>query len=56
MDEYLARPHYQRNDYLAWIKRAAKDETRASRIAQMLAELETGGVYMKMRHRPSMKD
>jgi len=45
---YDARPPYQRNDYLAWIARAKRPATRENRIAQMLAELENGAVYMKM--------
>ena len=48
-DAYEARPPYQRNDYLAWITRAKRDETQAKRLAQMLDELERGGVYMKMK-------
>ena len=55
MDDYLARPAYQRNDYLGWITRAARAETRTKRIAQMIAELAQGGVYMKMQHPPSAK-
>lgn len=54
-DDYAARPHYQRNDYLGWIGRAKGDETRGKRIAQMVAELKQGGVYMGMTHRPSAK-
>lgn len=45
---YEARPAYQRNDYLGWIGRAARDGTRRKRIEQMLDELERGGVYMRM--------
>lgn len=45
---YDARPPYQRNDYLGWIARAKRPETRDKRIAQMLAELAAGDVYMKM--------
>jgi uncharacterized protein YdeI (YjbR/CyaY-like superfamily) len=55
MADYRARPHYQRNDYLAWIGRAATDATRQRRIDKMLHELEIGGVYMSMEHRPSAK-
>lgn len=44
---YDARPPYQRNDYLRWI-REAKPETRARRIAKMIAELKAGDVYMGM--------
>ena len=54
--DYEARPFYQRNDYLAWIARAKREETRERRLAQMLDELERGGVYMKMAHAPSRKD
>ena len=52
---YDERPPYQRNDYLGWIARAKRDDTRARRIDQMLDELERGGVYMKMEHPPSRK-
>ncbi len=48
---YDARPPYQRNDYLAWIARAKRPETREKRIAQMLDELQDGTLYMKMRWR-----
>jgi uncharacterized protein YdeI (YjbR/CyaY-like superfamily) len=50
---YEDRPAYQRNDYLAWIDRARRPETRHQRIDQMLEELTKGGVYMGMRHKPS---
>ena len=55
MDFYQDRPFYQRNDYLAWIGRAARIETRCKRIEQMLDELERGGVYMKMDHPTSRR-
>ncbi|MDH3261875.1 MAG: YdeI/OmpD-associated family protein [Acidimicrobiia bacterium] len=55
MDLYEERPFYQRNDYLAWIGRAAQVETRRTRIEQMLDELDQGGVYMRMDHPPSRK-
>lgn len=45
---YASRPAYQRNDYLYWIGSAVRDDTRERRIAQMLAELKRGDVYMKM--------
>lgn len=48
MDAYQARPPYQRNDYLGWIDRAKRPETKARRLQQMLDELEQGDVYMKM--------
>ncbi len=46
--EYDARPAYQRNDYLSWIGRAAREATREKRLNQMLDELRAGDVYMKM--------
>ncbi len=55
VDTYRERPFYQRNDYLAWIAQAKQDATRRKRIAQMLDELDRGGVYMKMDHPPSAK-
>ena len=48
VDEYQERPAYQRNDYVGWISRAKRPETRAKRLAQMLDELEAGDRYMKM--------
>jgi uncharacterized protein YdeI (YjbR/CyaY-like superfamily) len=48
MDEYRARPAYQQNDYVGWITRAKLPATREKRIAQMLDELRSGGVYMRM--------
>lgn len=53
--DYEARPAYQRNDYIGWITRAARDETREKRTAQMIDELRRGGVYMKMAHPASAK-
>jgi len=55
MDEYRKRPAYQQNDYVGWIVRAKKGETKQKRLAQMLDELEVGGVYMKMKHPASAK-
>jgi uncharacterized protein YdeI (YjbR/CyaY-like superfamily) len=48
---YRARPPYQRNDYLMWIRKAVRPETRARRIEQMLHELRRGDVYMKTKWR-----
>ena len=55
LGEYAKRPAYQQNDYLGWINRAKQEKTKLQRLNQMLNELETGGVYMKMIHPPSMK-
>jgi len=51
MGAYRARPPYQQNDYLGWINRAKRDETKAKRLQQMLDELERGDRYMKMKWR-----
>lgn len=48
MEAYGARPPYQQNDYIGWITRAKRPETRAKRLAQMLDELAAGDAYMRM--------
>ncbi|MDC0680171.1 YdeI/OmpD-associated family protein [Sorangium atrum] len=55
MDAYKARPAYQQNDYIGWIDKAKRQETREKRLCQMLDELEAGGVYMNMKHPASEK-
>ncbi len=55
MSTYEERPSFQRNDYLGWIGRAKQPATRRKRLDQMLAELDEGGVYMKMNHLPSAR-
>ena len=55
MKDYNARPPYQQNDYIAWIKRAKLDSTKQKRLQQMISELKKGGVYMKMKHFASRK-
>ncbi len=52
---YRARPAYQQNDYVGWINRAKRPETKLKRLEQMLEELRLGGVYMGMAHRPSRR-
>ena len=49
---YQSRPPYQQNDYIGWITRAKRDETREKRLKQMLDELKRGDVYMKMAYKP----
>jgi uncharacterized protein YdeI (YjbR/CyaY-like superfamily) len=51
MARYRERPAYQQNDYVGWISRSKLPATRAKRLAQMLDELETGGIYMHMKWR-----
>ena len=48
---YTQRPAYQQNDYIGWIVHAKRDETRRRRLQQMLDELASGDVYMKMPYR-----
>jgi len=48
MAAYRARPTYQQNDYVGWIDRAKRPETRQKRLQQMLDELAGGTTYMKM--------
>jgi uncharacterized protein YdeI (YjbR/CyaY-like superfamily) len=48
-DKYEGRPAYQRNDYLMWINEAKHEGTKRKRLGQMLDELESGGVYMRMK-------
>ena len=50
MKAYQARPAYQRNDYLSWIMRAKRGETRQKRLSQTLDELKRGDRYMNMVH------
>lgn len=47
-DLYNQRPWYQRNDYLGWIDRAKREDTKMKRLQQLLDELRAGDVYMKM--------
>ena len=53
MDAYRARPPYQQNDYVGWITRAKREETRQRRLARMLDELWQGDPYMKMAYTPT---
>lgn len=48
LSAYRARPPYQRNDYLGWIARAKRPETREKRLRQMVRELRSGDRYMNM--------
>ena len=53
---YRSRPPYQQNDYVGWINRAKRSETKEKRLNQMLDELEQGDLYMKMDYRPQRPD
>ncbi len=48
LDAFISRPLHQRNDYLSWINRAKRDETKQRRQAQILDDLKAGDRYMKM--------
>lgn len=52
LEAYQSRPAYQQNDYISWITRAKREETREKRLAQMLEELEGGDRYMNMPYHP----
>jgi hypothetical protein len=52
LEAYRSRPPYQQNDYVGWITRAKRPDTRLKRLQQMLDELGRGDVYMKMEYRP----
>jgi len=51
MDAYRKRPPYQQNDYIGWILKAKRPETREKRISQMIEELRNGDKYMGMDYR-----
>ena len=55
MDAFKSRPAYQQNDYLGWINRAKREETKSKRLSQMIHELDVGGLYMNMKHPASNK-
>ena len=48
MDAYRARPAYQQNDYVGWITRAKREETRQRRLVRMLDELWQGDRYISI--------
>ncbi len=52
MDRYLLRSPYQQNDYIGWISRSKRAETRQKRLNQMLDELQKENVYMRMKWNP----
>lgn len=52
LSAYRERPAYQQNDYIGWINRARRIETKVRRLDQMLDELRRGNVYMKMAYKP----
>jgi len=52
LSAYRGRPPYQQNDYIGWINRAKRPETKQKRLNQMLYELERGDLYMKMTYKP----
>ena len=54
MDVYRKRPPYQQNDYLGWISKAKRPETKEKRISQMLEELRSGDKYMGMDYRAKL--
>ena len=53
-ERYHARPPYQRNDYIGWITRGKREETRQKRLTQMIDELQSGDAYMGMEYSAKM--
>lgn len=49
-ERYRARPPYQQNDYIGWITRGKREETRMKRLGQMVDELQKGDSYMGMKY------
>jgi uncharacterized protein YdeI (YjbR/CyaY-like superfamily) len=47
-----ARPDYQRNDWVGWIARAKREDTKQRRLEKMLSELAAGHGYMGMEWHP----
>ena len=56
LEAYRERPPYQQNDYIGWINRAKRFETKLKRLDQMLDELKRGDRYMKMDYSPRRRD
>ncbi|MFQ5526639.1 MAG: YdeI/OmpD-associated family protein [Thermoanaerobaculia bacterium] len=52
LETYRERPPYQQNDYVGWISQAKRPETQRKRLAQMLFELDSGDLFMKMDYTP----
>ena len=52
METYRMRPAYQQNDYIGWITRAKRELTKEKRLKQMLDELASNDLYMKMDYLP----
>lgn len=52
LSKFQQRPAYQQNDYIGWINRAKRNETKQKRLDQMLNELKRGDLYMKMKYNP----
>jgi len=48
LEVYNKRPRYQRTDYISWIEKAVRAETKEKRTAQMIEELKNGDAYMGM--------
>ena len=55
MNNYNNRLPYQQNDYIGWITRAKREETRQKRLNQMLEELKNGNKYMNMDWKTNLK-
>src|SRR4051812_43556158 len=45
LDTYIARPQYQKDDYLKWVAAAAGPTEKQKRIDQLVDEIEKGNVF-----------
>ena len=49
---FADRPAYQQNDWVGWIARAKREDTKQRRLEKMLSELAAGHGYMGMEWHP----
>lgn len=54
-EAYALRPPYQRNDYIAWVVEAKREETKKSRLEQMLQELRDQDKFKNQPYKMSKK-
>jgi hypothetical protein len=55
VDIYITRPAYQKNDYIGWITRSKREETKKKRLTQMIRELQENDKYMGMKYQYTPK-
>lgn len=52
---FVARPAYQKNDWIGWISGAKREDTKQRRLEKMLSELAAGHGYMGMEWHPKSR-